>query len=180
MLIPRLGATPMRHLRRASYVETSVALPNTCPDLRESLGFIRAHIHRSGLVLSETDRPGYLELTQIYHIDMGGLLPKWILNLVMKIKSLRHMDRYVREKRLSTTAFRTAAKLVHAHAVPHRKRIGGVPSYAKCRKASWTNSLGRQTDSYAPSCDEDDDDEDSGAAPDPLDSSRALEGSARR
>ncbi|KAF0697971.1 Aste57867_11378 [Aphanomyces stellatus] len=94
---------------------------------------------------------------------MGGLLPKWILNLVMKIKSLRHMDRYVREKRLSTTAFRTAAKLVHAHA------------------ASWTKSLGRQTDTYAPSCDEDDDDED-GAAPRPILSTAAArsKGSARR
>ncbi|CAK4078027.1 unnamed protein product [Aphanomyces euteiches] len=85
-----------------------------CPDFRRSLGLIRMRSHRAGYVFLETNIPGQLEVTHLYQINMGGTLPRWVIRAGMKVrlKNVRNLDRYLREKRLSQVSFLAEAELI--------------------------------------------------------------------
>ncbi|KAF0701054.1 Aste57867_8500 [Aphanomyces stellatus] len=82
----------------------SVELPNCVPDFRPSMGIVRAKFHASGMVFKEIpSRPGYLQLMQVYNLDLGGKVPTWIQRFSMKrrARSLLRFDTFFRAQRLS-------------------------------------------------------------------------------
>ncbi|CAK4277296.1 unnamed protein product [Aphanomyces euteiches] len=81
---------------------TSVNLP-CCPDLYDALGFVRGHHHLSGYVISEIpDRPGMVRVTSLYQLDLRGQLPRWVVQLGLKIrcKGLLKLHDWLRVARL--------------------------------------------------------------------------------
>ncbi|KAH9135454.1 hypothetical protein LEN26_006412 [Aphanomyces euteiches] len=85
-----------------------------CPDLRKALGLLRISCFRVGYIFLETDVPGQLEVTHHYQMDFHGQLPHWALRAAMKVrlKNIRDVDRYLREKRLSNTSFLPTTELI--------------------------------------------------------------------
>ncbi|KAF0734413.1 hypothetical protein Ae201684_008873 [Aphanomyces euteiches] len=84
----------------------SIAMP-CCPELP---GFVRMSINCSGYLFYESDRPGYLDVSLISHVDMNGTLgeyAQWLIDLSLKKRwrSLIEIDRFLRENRLSKTPF---------------------------------------------------------------------------
>ncbi|KAG9401683.1 hypothetical protein AC1031_009540 [Aphanomyces cochlioides] len=84
----------------------SIAMP-CCPELP---GFIRMSINCSGYIFSESDRPGYMDVSFISHVDMRGSLgdyAEWLVDMSVKKRCLTlvDIDRFLREERLSKTPF---------------------------------------------------------------------------
>ncbi|ETW07141.1 hypothetical protein H310_01770 [Aphanomyces invadans] len=73
------------------------------PSLYNAMGIVRAVFQACGTVFLETNRPGVLKAAQIYHVDLKGNFPKWILRLGIKqrARTLADMDAYFRAQRMT-------------------------------------------------------------------------------
>ncbi|KAF0719124.1 Aste57867_1262 [Aphanomyces stellatus] len=123
------------------YVVAMTSIPlGCCPNLRHTLGLIRGHMYRAGFVFLETDRPGYLQVSQIYQTDYRGALPAWVINQGMKvrIKNVRSMDRHLREKRLGGSVFLAQEDLIpkssRSKCFLCQKKFGALSAKTQCRK----------------------------------------------
>ncbi|ETV90841.1 hypothetical protein H310_14436 [Aphanomyces invadans] len=92
-----------------------------CPDFGPTLGLVRGSHHRVGYVFLESDRPGFLKVTQLMQLDTGGNVPTWLNRFSAKrrARSIGQIETHVREKRLASTAFVSEAFLVDK---THRSR----------------------------------------------------------
>ncbi|CAK4685833.1 unnamed protein product [Aphanomyces euteiches] len=84
----------------------SIVVP-CCPELP---GFVRMTHHCSGQIFSESDKPGYIDISSIVIAEAGGSASeytKWIADMTMRrrCRSLADIDRFLREDRLSKTPF---------------------------------------------------------------------------
>ncbi|KAH9125777.1 hypothetical protein AeMF1_003664 [Aphanomyces euteiches] len=109
----------MRHFetedgKRGFVVAMSSVPLGCCPEFRRTLGLVRSHLYRGGFVVQETDRPDYLLVTQVYQMDPSGSIPTWIVAQAVKtrVKNMRHLDRHLREKRLSTLNYLPESALI--------------------------------------------------------------------
>ncbi|CAK4067073.1 unnamed protein product [Aphanomyces euteiches] len=78
-----------------------------CPDISKVLNLTRGHHYATGHVFFETDKPGYLNHTQLLHGDFGTNAPDFAVVIGMK-KRLRQMldfRRFLCERRLAKTPF---------------------------------------------------------------------------
>ncbi|KAH9078666.1 hypothetical protein Ae201684P_019744 [Aphanomyces euteiches] len=57
---------------------------SACPDLYSTLGLVRCVHHRSGIVFTESVRPGYLMVAQLIQCNLGGSAPSWFMGMTMK------------------------------------------------------------------------------------------------
>ncbi|CAK4443878.1 unnamed protein product [Aphanomyces euteiches] len=83
----------------------SVDLPQCVPDFRRPLGLVRAKFVASGTVFKEIpSRPGYLQVLQLFNLDLGGKVPMWMQRIGMKKRtsSLVKFDKHFRAKRMSS------------------------------------------------------------------------------
>ncbi|RHY35673.1 hypothetical protein DYB26_000591 [Aphanomyces astaci] len=86
-----------------------------CPDLKPSLGFVRANYHRSGYVFAESrDFPGYLDVTQLQQIDFRGTLTDLFasIEVAARKRDMRDVDHKLRAHRLSQVTFLAEHQLV--------------------------------------------------------------------
>ncbi|KAF0730211.1 hypothetical protein Ae201684_012215 [Aphanomyces euteiches] len=81
----------------------SVQIPS-CPEFSN---VIRALLYCSGFVCRESERPGYVNLMSVMHIDLRGTLPSTLKErAVMDLcRTVRVIDRNLRENRLIETPF---------------------------------------------------------------------------
>ncbi|KAF0701034.1 Aste57867_8480 [Aphanomyces stellatus] len=82
----------------------SVDLP-WVPSLRDSMGIVRAVYDNSGVVFKELpNRPGYLQVLQLYNANLRGAVPLWVARLGIKrrARSLLRYDSYFRSMRLGS------------------------------------------------------------------------------
>ncbi|KAG9399370.1 hypothetical protein AC1031_011761 [Aphanomyces cochlioides] len=88
----------------------SIELP-CCPEFPN---VIRAIQYGSGVICRETDRPGYLQLVTVVHCDLLGSLPIAINEMGAKelCRSVRHVDRNIRENRLSESPFLSGEQFI--------------------------------------------------------------------
>ncbi|CAK4071705.1 unnamed protein product, partial [Aphanomyces euteiches] len=89
----------------------SVAL-SCCPQLP---GYVRMTHHCSGHIFSESDKPGYIDVSFIVHADAGGSVgdyASWIVDMTSRkrCRNLTDIDRFLRENRMSKTPFLKADK----------------------------------------------------------------------
>ncbi|RHY30690.1 hypothetical protein DYB32_004098 [Aphanomyces invadans] len=78
--------------RRVLALSTHSTHFDWCPDMKSTLGYIRGDILSSGLICTESDEPGMVEIH--YYVDMdyrGGALPMWLYRLRMRHHDLRSM-----------------------------------------------------------------------------------------
>ncbi|OQR97441.1 hypothetical protein ACHHYP_11568 [Achlya hypogyna] len=80
----------------------SITLP-CCPDLKHSLGLVRATFQRAGFVFVEANRPGYLRVIHILQMHLGGRVPRFIVRAGMKrrARAIADIDTFLRQQRLS-------------------------------------------------------------------------------
>ncbi|KAF0719125.1 Aste57867_1263 [Aphanomyces stellatus] len=113
-----------------------------CPDFRQTLGLVRTETFRAGYIfLERTDRPGSLEVTQLYQTTIAATTaPSWVVHRAIKtrLKSVRHMDRHLREKRLGASIFLTESELIpkaaRAKCFLCQRKFGAFGSKHQCRK----------------------------------------------
>ncbi|KAH9125774.1 hypothetical protein AeMF1_003661 [Aphanomyces euteiches] len=111
-----------------------------CPDFRKSLGLVRMRVHRGGYVFLETDKPGEMQATQLYQLNPGGNLPRWVMRAIMKLrlKNVREIDRFLREKRLSLCNFLPDTDLIplskRSKCFLCQTKFSLLKSKAHCRK----------------------------------------------
>ncbi|CAK4609344.1 hypothetical protein LEN26_008167 [Aphanomyces euteiches] len=76
-------------------------------DTRKQFRCRRGSMHDMGFVVVESDRPGYLHMTHVADVDLGGRLPSWAVGLVVTswLRCMSKIDRLMRENRLSRTPF---------------------------------------------------------------------------
>ncbi|KAG9399387.1 hypothetical protein AC1031_011777 [Aphanomyces cochlioides] len=88
----------------------SIQIP-CCPEFPS---VIRAVQYGSGIICRETHRPGYLELISVVHFDLCGSLPFAIKEVAAKelCRTIRHIDRHLREDRLSASPFLMGGQFV--------------------------------------------------------------------
>ncbi|CAK4318805.1 unnamed protein product [Aphanomyces euteiches] len=82
-----------------------------CPEFPS---VIRAVQYGTGIVCRESHRPGYLELILVVHVDLRGTLPFAIKDVTAKelCRMIRHIDRHLREDRLSASPFLMGGQFV--------------------------------------------------------------------
>ncbi|ETW01350.1 hypothetical protein H310_06908 [Aphanomyces invadans] len=91
--------------RRVLALSTHSTHFDWCPDMKSTLGYIRGDILSSGLICTESDEPGMVEIH--YYVDMdyrGGALPMWLYRLRMRhhvSARLSHLYTRVHELRLA-------------------------------------------------------------------------------
>ncbi|RHY19403.1 hypothetical protein DYB32_010231, partial [Aphanomyces invadans] len=86
-----------------------------CPDLKPSLGFIRANYHRSGYVFAESrDYPGFLDVTQLQQIDFRGTLTDLVaaIEVAERKRDMRELQHKLTCHRLSQMTFLAEYQLV--------------------------------------------------------------------
>ncbi|KAH9109812.1 hypothetical protein LEN26_013594 [Aphanomyces euteiches] len=82
-----------------------------CPEFPN---VIRAIQYGTGIICRETNRPGYLQLISLVHCDLLGSLPIVINEMGAKelCRSVRHVDRNIRENRLSESPFLSGEQVI--------------------------------------------------------------------
>ncbi|CAK4510327.1 unnamed protein product [Aphanomyces euteiches] len=93
----------------------SVDLP-WVPDLRESMGIVRAVYENSGIVFKESEKPGFLQIYQLYNTNLRGKVPLWVQRFGIKrrARSLLAYDSYFRAMRLGHVPLLRENELVPA------------------------------------------------------------------
>ncbi|CAK4133785.1 unnamed protein product [Aphanomyces euteiches] len=88
----------------------SVQMP-CCPEFPD---VIRAVQYGSGLVCRETSRPGYVKMIYLTHGDLRGSIPNLITDMAVMglCRSVKGIDRKLREDRLSASPFLTSDQFV--------------------------------------------------------------------
>ncbi|RQM18981.1 hypothetical protein B5M09_005597 [Aphanomyces astaci] len=118
---------------------TSISLP-CCPDFEGHLGTIRATFIRSGFVVHESKRPGYLQVIHALQIDLKGKVPQWVVKIGMKkrARSIGDFDKYLREKRLSAKPYLRDQDLVPKSSrfkcFLCQSKFGTFSTKVRCRK----------------------------------------------
>ncbi|RHY10705.1 hypothetical protein DYB36_004435 [Aphanomyces astaci] len=118
---------------------TSISLP-CCPDFEGHLGTIRATFIRSGFVVHESKRPGYLQVIHALQIDLKGRVPQWVVKIGMKkrARSIGDFDKYLREKRLSAKPYLRDQDLVPKSSrfkcFLCQSKFGTFSTKVRCRK----------------------------------------------
>ncbi|ETV93516.1 hypothetical protein H310_12555 [Aphanomyces invadans] len=118
---------------------TSINLP-CCPDFQGHLGTIRATFVRSGFIVFESQRPGYLQVIHMLQTDFKGNVPKWVVKIGMKkrARTIGDFDKYLREKRLSAQPFLREHELVPKAARSKcflcQAKFGAFSTKVRCRK----------------------------------------------
>ncbi|ETV96425.1 hypothetical protein H310_10184 [Aphanomyces invadans] len=95
------------HGRRA-WVRAFTSVQLQCvPDMRDALNAIRALQFDMGHVFVESDRPGYIVMTNLADMNPGGILTDWAAAQAIKTwcRQLMDIDGFLREDRLSATPF---------------------------------------------------------------------------
>ncbi|KAH9126036.1 hypothetical protein LEN26_009469 [Aphanomyces euteiches] len=79
----------------------SIMLPN-CPDLLATLGLIRADIYASAVFLESPTRPGYVRMVHTCHLNLNGMVPKWLYSRSIKLRcaALRDFELLLQESRM--------------------------------------------------------------------------------
>ncbi|KAH9105849.1 hypothetical protein LEN26_004655 [Aphanomyces euteiches] len=69
------------------------------PDMRKELNCIRASMYDMGFDIVESDRRGYLDMTYLADMDVGGNVPSWANDQTLKfwLRSMFDIDRFMRE-----------------------------------------------------------------------------------
>ncbi|CAK4523416.1 unnamed protein product [Aphanomyces euteiches] len=82
-----------------------------CPELPK---LVRGMQYGGGMICRETNRPGRLELISVVHFDVRGNIPFALQELVAKelCRTMKNVDRYLREDRLSATPFLMGSQFV--------------------------------------------------------------------
>ncbi|RHZ42439.1 hypothetical protein DYB26_001709 [Aphanomyces astaci] len=117
----------------------SVSL-SCCPDLQNSLGLVRGIHHRSGYCFLQSNRPGYLQVTQLIQADLRGKLPDvWVdLGMKRRCRTMKGMDSFLRQKRLSQGTFLHDAELVpkdsRSKCFVCQRKFGPLSKKGQCRK----------------------------------------------
>ncbi|RHY24464.1 hypothetical protein DYB32_008840 [Aphanomyces invadans] len=86
---------------------TSVEV-EACPNLEQSRGFVRMHIHHFAHVFHESlAQPGYVHAALLFQGDFGGRLPRWVCDSLSlkRIRSLATLDDQLQRQRLSQSHF---------------------------------------------------------------------------
>ncbi|CAK4098845.1 unnamed protein product [Aphanomyces euteiches] len=118
---------------------TSINLP-CCPDFFGTLGTIRATFIRSGFVVLEAKRPGYLKIIHALQTDFKGNIPKWVVKIGMKrrARTIGDIDTYLRERRLSSSPFlrehQLVPKALRSKCYLCQSKFGVLSLKARCRK----------------------------------------------
>ncbi|CAK4726241.1 hypothetical protein AeNC1_001774 [Aphanomyces euteiches] len=118
---------------------TSINLP-CCPDFFGTLGTIRATFIRSGFVVLEAKRPGYLKIIHALQTDFKGNIPKWVVKIGMKrrARTIGDVDTYLRERRLSSSPFlrehQLVPKALRSKCYLCQSKFGALSLKARCRK----------------------------------------------
>ncbi|DBA01385.1 TPA: hypothetical protein N0F65_007282 [Lagenidium giganteum] len=119
----------------------SIRLP-MAPELHNSHGLVRASMYRTGFVVTESDRPGFVDLMHMCQVNLKGniLLPSPVYFRAMKkrIASIVKLNRHLRQMRLS----KQISLLAECDLVPKSSRMrcklcavkfGLVTRKARCR-----------------------------------------------
>ncbi|CAK5204780.1 unnamed protein product [Aphanomyces euteiches] len=98
-----------------------------CPDLEDSLGFVRMLNHGSGLVFMESStKSGAVDVLNVGHADMRVGKSEWILDKLQtrqflthaeylrRCRSILHLNKYLCEDRLALTPFAVVLDPIHA------------------------------------------------------------------
>ncbi|CAK4895684.1 unnamed protein product, partial [Aphanomyces euteiches] len=82
-----------------------------CPELPK---LVRGVQYGSGMICRETHRPGRLELISVVHFNVRGNIPFALQELAAKelCRTMKNVDRYLREDRLSATPFLMGSQFV--------------------------------------------------------------------
>ncbi|KAF0722341.1 hypothetical protein Ae201684_018506 [Aphanomyces euteiches] len=110
------------------------------PDMRKELNCIRASMYDMGFVIVESDRRGYLDMTYLADMDVGGNVPSWANDQTLKfwLRSMFDIDRFMRENRLSRTPFLTKDQLRPLHSRKTctlcRRNFGPLRKKTNCLK----------------------------------------------
>ncbi|KDO21052.1 hypothetical protein SPRG_13844 [Saprolegnia parasitica CBS 223.65] len=86
----------------------SVRIPS-CPDLKHALNFVRGSLYHSGVLVSETDTPGRLDVYQRFEFDLKGTAPRWLAKHTIKAAALdfTKIEAHIRDLRRQETALST-------------------------------------------------------------------------
>ncbi|KAH9064793.1 hypothetical protein Ae201684P_003575 [Aphanomyces euteiches] len=112
------------------------------PDMRKELNCIRASMYDMGFVIVESDRRGYLDMTYLADMDVGGNVPSWANDQTLKfwLRSMFDIDRFMRENRLSRTPFLTKDQLRPLHSRKTctlcRRNFGPLRKKTNCLKCA--------------------------------------------
>ncbi|KAH9159207.1 hypothetical protein LEN26_002454 [Aphanomyces euteiches] len=87
---------------------------SACPDLYSTLGLVRCVHHRSGIVFTESVRPGYLMVAQLIQCNLGGSAPSWFMGMTMKrrCRLITQLTQHIRLARLNGSHFLAEDELI--------------------------------------------------------------------
>ncbi|CAK4076459.1 unnamed protein product [Aphanomyces euteiches] len=111
-----------------------------CPDLQHSLGLVRGIHYRTGFCFLESDRPGYLEAHQLAQIDIRGKMVDMVIDLGMRrrLKIMKELDTFLRQKRLALGTFVELSALVpkesRSKCFVCQRKFGAFSKKWNCRK----------------------------------------------
>ncbi|CAK4078025.1 unnamed protein product [Aphanomyces euteiches] len=100
---------------RQGYVITASSVElECCPVLHDTLGLVRGFFYRTGTIYLETERPGKLQVSRLVESEFGGSMPTWVIDMAQRkrMKSMRDLDQFFQERRLSGTPFLARTDLV--------------------------------------------------------------------
>ncbi|CAK4080181.1 unnamed protein product [Aphanomyces euteiches] len=91
------------------------------PSLYSTMGIVRGIFTACGTVFQETDRPGVLRAAQIFHVDLRGNIPRWILRIGIKkrARTMADMEAHFRVMRMQHMTILPSSELIP---VSHRRR----------------------------------------------------------
>ncbi|KAF0694340.1 Aste57867_14793 [Aphanomyces stellatus] len=80
----------------------SINIP-CCGSLEKSHGYIRGSYYRSGFVVVETDKPGFLDVTHILQVNFKGSVPAWLRRQTLRrrVASIARIDKHFQVEKLS-------------------------------------------------------------------------------
>ncbi|OQR89590.1 hypothetical protein THRCLA_22664 [Thraustotheca clavata] len=75
--------------RRAYLIsQHSIRLPG-CPDLKSAYNLVRGSIYNSGIIITETNTPGVLEIQTHFQMDLKGKVPQWYHKYILRQRASR-------------------------------------------------------------------------------------------
>ncbi|CAK4081703.1 unnamed protein product [Aphanomyces euteiches] len=110
------------------------------PDMRKELGCIRGFMYDMGHVVIESDRRGYLHMTNLADLDIKGNVPSWANDQTLKswLRAMTDIDRFMRENRLSRTPFLKKDELcpldMRHHCALCRRKFSPLRKKSNCYK----------------------------------------------
>ncbi|KAG9403421.1 hypothetical protein AC1031_006066 [Aphanomyces cochlioides] len=110
-----------------------------CPDLQNSLGLVRGTYHRAGICFLPSDRPGYLQVSQLVQADFR--MPDVFTDMFAK-KHCRaiaaNLDTILRQSRLARGTFLHESDLVprdsRTKCYVCQRKFGAFSKKGRCRK----------------------------------------------